>query len=249
MSEPPDDADGLLDAGWSGALTARSTGSLLALSGEAKLNLRDAALEELQERFGLSAEQSAALYTFAKGNNARMEMLLVQDLTTLATGGGGRNNSQQPAGRQSGRSSAGRSGGQPGAGARIQALDNHQLRRIFQEGTLDRADQPINGKVNLNTVSPAVLRAMLPDDPISADAIVSLRGATSSGLLSIYDLLGSNRITPESVAAIAPYADTQSYVFTVTSRGRSSTTGLEVEITAVIDRSTLPARILEYREQ
>ena len=249
MSEPPDDADGLLDAGWSGALTARSTGSLLALSGEAKLNLRDAALEELQERFGLSAEQSAALSTFAKGNNARMEMLLVQDLTTLATGGGGRNNSQQPAGRQSGRSSAGRSGGQPGAGARIQALDNQQLRRIFQEGTLDRADQPINGKVNLNTVSPAVLRAMLPDDPISADAIVSLRGATSSGLLSISDLLGSNRITPESVAAIAPYADTQSYVFTVTSRGRSSTTGLEVEITAVIDRSTLPARILEYREQ
>jgi type II secretory pathway component PulK len=103
--------------------------------------------------------------------------------------------------------------------------------------------------VNLNTVSPAVLRAMLPDDPISADAIVSLRGATSSGLLSISDLLGSNRITPESVAAIAPYADTQSYVFTVTSRGRSSTTGIEVEITAVVDRSTLPARILEYREQ
>lgn len=248
LSEPPDDADGLLDAGWSGALTARSTGSLIGLSGAAKLNLREASLEELQERFGLSAEQSAAVSTFAKGNNARMEMLLVQDLTTLATGGG-RNNAQQPSGRQSGRSSAGRNTGQAGAGARIQALDSQQLRRIFQEGTLDRANQPINGKVNLNTVTPAVLRAMLPDDPISADAIVSLRGATSSGLLSISDLLGSNRITPESVAAIAPYADTQSYVFTVTSRGRSSTTGLEVEITAVIDRSTLPARILEYREQ
>jgi hypothetical protein len=40
-----------------------------------------------------------------------------------------------------------------------------------------------------------------------------------------------------------------SQVFTVNSRGRSESTGLEVEITAVVDRSTLPARILEYRER
>ena len=105
------------------------------------------------------------------------------------------------------------------------------------------------GKVNLNTVSPAVLRAMLPDDPISADAIIAQRSSSSSGLLSISDLLGSSRITPQALAAISPMADTQSYVFTVTSRGRSVTTGIEVEITAVLDRSTLPARILEYREQ
>jgi type II secretory pathway component PulK len=123
------------------------------------------------------------------------------------------------------------------------------MRRIFQEGTLDDETAPILGKVNLNTAPPSVLRALLPDDPITADAILSLRNASSSGLLAISDLLGSNRISQQSLAAIAPYVDTQSYVFTVTSRGRSATTGLEVEITAVIDRSTLPARILEYREQ
>ena len=105
------------------------------------------------------------------------------------------------------------------------------------------------GRINLNTVPAAVLRAMLPDDPITADAIVSARGASSTGLLAISDLLGSSRIASQSLAAIAPYADTQSYVFTVTSTGRSLSTGLEVEITAVVDRSSLPARILEYREQ
>jgi type II secretory pathway component PulK len=155
---------------------------------------------------------------------------------------------QTGSGRQSGRSSSGAPSGQAG-NSRIQSLDQQQLRRIFQEGTLETGAQPILGKVNLNTAPPAVLRALLPDDPISADAILSLRNASSSGLLAISDLLGSSRITPQSLAAIAPYADTQSYVFTVTSRGRSATTGLEVEITAVIDRSTLPARILEYREQ
>jgi hypothetical protein len=90
---------------------------------------------------------------------------------------------------------------------------------------------------------------MLPNDPISADAIVSVRSASSTGILAISDLLESNRISPQSLAALAPYADTQSYVFTITSRGRSASTGLEVEITAVVDRSQLPARILEYREQ
>jgi DNA uptake protein ComE-like DNA-binding protein len=239
---------------------------LLGASGQDKLNLKTATPEEMQERFGVTAEQANALTGFAKGPSAKMEMLLTQDLSTLASGGGnsrtpstgraqtGRNsapsnNAQlgQETGAQSGRSSSGAP--QTGGTTRLQALDATQLRKIFQEGTLDAEGQPILGKVNLNTAPPSILRALLPSDPISADAILSLRSASSTGLLALSDLRTSNRISPDSLAAIAPYADTQSYVFTVTSRGRSATTGLEVEITAVIDRSTLPARILEYREQ
>jgi hypothetical protein len=63
------------------------------------------------------------------------------------------------------------------------------------------------------------------------------------------DLIGTNRITPQSITGLATQADVTSQVFTVNSRGRSDSTGLEVEITAVIDRSSLPARILEYRER
>ena len=268
LSEPQDDADGFLDAGWSGALTARSSGSLLSASGEERVNLKTATPEEMQERFGVNTEQANALSSFAKSNSAKMEMLLTQELATLASGGantrtGGANsrgtNGRNPtgsnnaaptdeSGRQTGRSSSGAPAANPG-GARVQSLDSTQLRRIFQEGTLDAEGAPILGKVNLNTAPPSILRALLPDDPISADAILSLRSASSTGLLALSDLRSSNRISPDSLAAIAPYADTQSYVFTVTSRGRSATTGLEVEITAVIDRSTLPARILEYREQ
>jgi type II secretory pathway component PulK len=262
LSEPPDDADGFLDAGWSSALTARSAGSLIGASGEARLSLRTATPEEMQARFGVTPEQAGALSAFGKNRSSSLSMLLTQDLSTLASGGanangrtatqmGAANNQreqqQQQQGRQSGRSSSGANN--RSTNTRIQALDQQQLRRIFQEGTMDDGSQPIVGKVNLNTAPPSVLRALLPDDPISAEAILSLRNATSSGLLAISDLLGSSRISPQSLAAIAPYVDTQSYVFTVTSRGRSASTGLEVEITAVVDRSTLPARILEYREQ
>lgn len=280
MSEPPDDADGFLDGGWSSALTARSAGSLIGASGGEKLNLKTATPEEMQERFGVTTQQATALSSFAKTPSAKLEMLLSQDLQNLSTGGAARNQTPQAqsagsrtgaggrsgesgapssgqqgaqqggqqSGRQTGRSSAG-AGGQGGAGSSVQRLDNTQLRKIFQEGTLDDGSAPIIGKVNLNTAPPSVLRALLPDDPISADAIISLRSASSTGLLAVSDLRESSRITPESLAALAQYADTQSYVFTVTSRGRSASTGLEVEITAVIDRSTLPARILEYREQ
>lgn len=276
LSEPPDDADGFLDAGWSSALTARSAGSLIGASGGEKLNLKTATPEEMQERFGVTTQQATALSSFAKTPTAKLELLLSQDLQNLATGGAARNQTPQAqagrsrtgggaqtgqggdpqsgqqggqqSGRQTGRSSAG-AGGQSGAGSSVQRLDNTQLRKIFQEGTLDDGSAPIIGKVNLNTAPPSVLRALLPDDPISADAIISLRSASSTGLLAVSDLRESSRITPESLAALAQYADTQSYVFTVTSRGRSASTGLEVEITAVIDRSTLPARILEYREQ
>jgi len=37
-------------------------------------------------------------------------------------------------------------------------------------------------------------------------------------------------------------------VYTISSRGRAESTGLEVEILATVDRSSLPLRILEYRE-
>jgi len=354
LSEPPDDADGFLDAGWSSVLTARTVGSLIGASGEERLNLAEASPDEIAERFGVTTQQAALLSQFAKGPNARLEMLLVQDLSQLATsasggrggqpggtpsrggrggtggrggdgmggggggglgsggggggGGGGRGGNgpsdsvgvdrpssggaaggggnsrpsrnnrptrltpsissaidadggasgfmlayapqaqpqQQPQG-QSGRSSAG--AGATGQG-RVQNLDRQQLRKIFQEGYIRNQGNPAPvGKVNLNTAPLSVLRAMLPEDPISADAIVSIRSASSSGLLAISDLLDSNRISRQSLTAIAQYADTQSYVFTITSRGRSASTGLEVEITAVVDRSTLPARILEYREQ
>lgn len=343
LSDPPDDADGLLDAGWSAVLSARLAGSKIAASGVEKLDLKTASPDEMMSRFGVTAEQAAALSQFAKGPNARLEQLLTQDLGSLApqnqgnrggasggsglgtqgTGGGGRrggdrggdrggsggvdtggagpgggpgggngggngggrsNGGGNPSGRptritpsissiewsegapqfelasmqsgsrssgssqQSGRSSAGMGGGS-GANSRVQKLDMLQMRRIFQEGIISQGNAKPVGRINLNTVSPAVLRAMLPDDPISADAIVSTRAASSTGLLAVSDLLESNRISPQSLAAIAPYADTQSYVFTITSRGRSGSTGLEVEITAVVDRSELPARILEYREQ
>ena len=50
-------------------------------------------------------------------------------------------------------------------------------------------------------------------------------------------------------ALAAQQFDVTGNVYTVTSRGRASSTGSQVDIEVVVDRSELPARIVSYRER
>lgn len=255
---PDDDADGQLDEGWAGVLTAKTTLSKVGMSGEARVNLRATTPEILQERFGLDAEQAKALADYMKNPQSTMESLLATDLGTLSQGGGRAGMGQpraggtggganQAAGRRSGRSSGGQ--GRAGGQSAVKALSTDQLRRVFAEGMVINPEKESPGKVNLNTVSVRTLKEVLGLDSSTVDAILNLRAGRQGGITSIVDLIGTNRITPQSITGLATQADVTSQVFTVNSRGRSESTGLEVEITAVVDRSTLPARILEYRER
>lgn len=264
LTPPDDNADGLLDAGWSAYITTYTRVNGLGAAGEPKLYLKEATLEEIGSRLGLDNAQAQALSQYAKSPNATLEALLVTDLGTLAQGSQqGRQGSGGAAqgglggtgggGRSSGRSSSGAGGGSGGGrGAQAQSsvkpLDTNQLRLVLQESTVDDPEKSTPGKVNINTASEDVLRRVLNLDGFTVDAIIGLRSSKAGGIASVVDLLGSNRITPETLAGLATQIDTTSQVFTITSRGRSENTGLEVEITAVVDRSSLPARIIEYRE-
>ncbi|MDZ4754593.1 MAG: type II secretion system protein GspK [Phycisphaerae bacterium] len=252
FSAPDDNGDGLLQAGWSALLTTYTTRSMLGGDGEPKLNLKEATTEDLTLRFGVDEPQAAALAAYFKSANATMEALLITDLAGLAQGGtqaGGRGASGL--GASTGRSS-GRSGGNnsaAGGSSAVNPLSTNQLRLIFRDGTVDDLTKPAPGKVNANTASREVLRDVLNLDDYVIDAIMNLRNGSSGGISSIVDLMGSTKITPEVLAGLARDLDVASQVFSITSRGRSVSTGLEVEITVIVDRSVLPARIIEYREQ
>ncbi len=250
-SEPADDADGMLDAGWSGYVTARSHALQVGASGEPKLYLKDASPEEMVERFSISTEQAALIKTWAATTSARMEQLLsgnVGNLSAQSQPSNGRSSGGTGGAGRSGRSSQGNGSGNQRT-SNVPNLDQNQLRRVFQEATLDDPAKPAPGRINVNTALPSVLRIIFADDPITADAIMTLRNSKPGGVLALSDLSQSSRVSPDTLARLGGILDTQSAVFTITSRGRSASTGLEVEITAVVDRSTLPARILEYREQ
>lgn len=253
-SLPPDKNDGYLDAGWSTYLTAYSRGSHRSASGMQKLYLRTAKAQELQERTGLDASQSAALLGWARAGNARMERLLVAPLGSISQQGAGQAGAQGASGSsgRSRRTSGGNRGGtnQPStpSGSTVTPLSTDQLRAVFQECTLDDPFKPAPGRVNLNTVTSEVLQKAMGLDAKSADAILARRKTRQGGFSSVADLLEVSDLKPETLAQIGGQVDVTSNVFMISSRGRARTTGTEAELVAIVDASTLPVTFIELRE-
>jgi DNA uptake protein ComE-like DNA-binding protein len=187
----------------------------------------------------------AALGTGAESGGARAG-------GSSRTGGGAAGGGAAGGGQQG---SSGRSSGGGGAGtgadgrAAVRDLDAAQLRGILREASNDNFAQRVQGRVNINTASAALLKEVMQIDPRVADAIVARRNSSPRGIVSIADLQGMSGLTPALLTQIAQQCDVTSSVYTVTSRGRSASTGAEVEIEAVVDRSTYPATIVSYRER
>lgn len=254
---PPDDADGILDAGWSGFLTAYSRTGPTARSGQPWLELRTAEPAEIQARLGVDEAQASALKTWAGQPNARMEVLLTTDLGQLSGSGAGNTGGASGGGRSGGRSRGGRGqsgargGAQDGAAQTptVPPLTTDQLRTVFQESTLeDDISTQRPGKINLNTVSAALLRELLDFDGRVADGIIRIRETRPEGIASVVDLLEIRDLQPATLTAVASIFDTSSNVYSIASRGRGRGSDVEVEVFVVVDRSSLPVRILEYRE-
>jgi DNA uptake protein ComE-like DNA-binding protein len=163
-----------------------------------------------------------------------------------STGGSG-GASGGSGGGSSGRSSGGRSG--TGGTSAVADLNPAQLRAVLREITSDDFSKPVPGRMNINTVPESVLKEVLDFDPRLADAIVARRKSKPEGIVSLADLSGMSGVNPQVLSQIATQFDVTSSVYTVTSRGRAASTGAEVEIEVVIDKSELPAKILSYREQ
>ncbi len=269
---PEDNHDGILDAGLSGLLTASSLTSPRAASGEDRLNLATATSAEVVERLGLTEPQASALLAYAKTPNARLEQLLVVPLSTLSQGGaaaaggasaaGGANPTGGAGAATGGKSSGGSStqgrtgrssGGSSGAtGGVTQAgpgnLDSAAIGKVMNECTLKEFTRPEPGKMNINTVSGRVLKEVFDMNPKLVDSLLSRRDAKVTGLTSLAAVLDIPGMTPQILSSLATKLDVQSFVFTITSRGRSITVGGESEMIVTVDRSTLPAQILMYRE-
>lgn len=230
MTPTDDNSDGVLEQNWSGILTAYSVRGGLTATGYQRLYLPDATLEDMVNRLGVSRQQAQALQSYVSNPDNTLAGLWVTPLANV--------NPDGTVGEQMVNSS-------------VLPLDTTQYRAIFQEATLDIPTTRPPGRVNINTAPEELLRQLLdPINPALADDIVSRRRAKPQGYTSIVDLLESPRLfTAPVLAEITNLLDVRSNVFTITSIGRSELTGLEVQLIVVVDRSTLPIHVLEYREQ
>jgi uncharacterized membrane protein YgcG len=263
-SWPPDEPDGVLDAGWSEYITTYSVDEGLAESGTPRLRLNIAEPKEVMQRLGFTEAQALGLVTFGTNSTKQLSDLLVEPLVPIQNVGGqqgGRNRGGR-SGTGGGSGDGGRggnAGGGGGGGAGQQSatgtqtanqnLSREQLKIIFAETTKNSPAKRLPGKINLNTVSPELLRKLLQGNESVADEILFMRDNKQGGITSLADLQDIKDLPPSVLQRLGRMFCTRSNVYTIASRGRSWGTGLEVEIIAVVDRSTIPARIIEIREQ
>ena len=238
---PTDDRDGELDPGWSGYLTARSVDSPLGLSGYPRVDLRSASVDELLDLLPVDDRQAEALVEYGTSENASMGALLVVELGELI--GAPSSSSGRSTGRSFGRNNT--QGPEP-----VTPLSEEQLRAIFAECTMTDYSGPYlpPGRINLNTAGPEVLRIVFGGDSGIADSVMALRQSRAEGITSIVDLLDVRRVQSETLSGLSSQLDVTGWTFSVSSRGTSEN-GQEVEIHVVLDRSSLPVRILAYREE
>jgi DNA uptake protein ComE-like DNA-binding protein len=231
-SWPDDDKNGKLDAEWSQIVTASSAGDVLADSGKARLILDEASESDIAKRLDVDSTQARAIATLVAAG-VPIPSLLASDLQSLM-------DAQSPP--------SGQNGGTRRQ-TRYRALTPEQLAALLAE-TVETAPDPAAprpGKLNINTCPASMLEYIPGLDPALADSIVLELGARSKGFTSLVDLLGVPGMSRRRLAALVPYLTVRSNVYIVTSRGVDERTGIESEVVATIDRSSLPAVITEWR--
>lgn len=219
-SWPDDEPDARLDQGWYRYFTTYTVADGATASGEPRLYLPIADPNDLAERLSIDYTQAEALKDFGGDESNRLEQLI--DV-------GGTPSSE--------------------AGDELSTLTRDQLIAIQNETTMFSPLDRVAGKMNINTVSADLLRDLLPGEEILADEIIYLRDSKPEGITSMVEVAEIREMTPETWSLLSSLMTTTSNVFTITSRGRSFSGDLEVEIIAVVDRSTIPVKIIEYREQ
>ena len=219
-SLPWDEPDDYLENGWASLLTTSSRDGGATGSGNPRINLKKIDSVSLQLQLGLEPGQAEALINFAKGSEADLSTLLTQTLRSIS-----------------------------GDAEGVTNLTDDQLRMIFAETCLFDAHEAPVGRMNINTVSPELLHRILPENDRLVEDILYLRVNNAGGITSPIDLLEIPGIQASMVSFLYGLFDTSSNVFTISCTGKAKGSGVEQEIIAIVDRSTLPVTILEYREQ
>jgi len=247
-SYPPDNRDGILDAGWSEIVTMDSLVRNVNAAGQERVNLQSADEASLTSVPGISAEIAKAIVA-SRGQN-RMESLAdLLDLTAASP------QNQPPPNPNPNQLTPG--GAQPSPGAPPPNNPTPQAtgpklvsEELFLDvadhlTTADSRDQP--GAINVNTASMEVLACLPGIDRQLAQAIVSYR--KSSGFLpNIAWLLRVPGITREIFKQVAPRVTARSETFRILSEGKVTSTGARQRIQVIVRIGSSDIETLSYRE-
>ncbi|MBK9189736.1 MAG: general secretion pathway protein GspK [Phycisphaerales bacterium] len=228
-SWPPDNADGILQGGWSAILTTASIDGGLGASGSARLDLTTATDSEIVARTGVTTDQARVIVDYMQATpTATLGDFIRRDLQTLANvafqAQGGRG--QAPA---------------------VDALSRTQLGALLDEASVGPSAGIEPGKLNINSCDAKTIEYLPEIDATLADAIIAERAARPQGFTNIVQLLEVPGMSRTTLATMQDLLTVRSSVYALTCRGKDELTGVEVEITATMDRSSLPVVLKDVR--
>ncbi|MDG2423220.1 MAG: type II secretion system protein GspK [Phycisphaerales bacterium] len=230
---PIDEPDHVLEAGWSEFLTTRTRGGGPTSSGLPRLWLKAADPLELQERLELTLEQAQSLVSRAQDEQFQLTDLVLEN---------------KPAELQESNRFGSLDDNDQESSSNTVTFFPEEVDRILNETSLTPPHRPRWGKININTVPAKLLYEMFQDQERFVDDLLAMRQNRVEGITSLMDLWELPNMDETSMERLLSLFTTQSNVFTIISRGKSKGTGQEVEIITVVDRSTIPVQIIEYRE-
>ena len=230
---PIDEPDHVLDAGWSEFLTTRTRGGGPTASGLPRIWLKSADPLILIDRIEITMEQTQNLISRAQDEEFKLTDLVLENKPV----------EMQQASRFSGLNDQ----DQNQSDSEV-AFSREQVDQILNEVGLDPPHRPRWGKININTVPAKLLYEMFQDEERIVDDILAMRQNRVEGIVSLMDLWELPNVDEALMERLLSLFATQSNIFTIISRGKSKGTGQEVEIITVVDRSTIPVQIIEYRE-
>ncbi len=227
-SYPNDDGDSELDKGWIAYLTCYSYDNNKDAEGNTRTNINNANENQLTSSLSISSSQAKWIVDNRPNNGYQS----IGDLIN--------NNSPKQAQPSSQQNSD-----------EAEQLDLQTFNQIADKITVDNSEKA-PGKVNINTASAIVLRALLGGGDSAeqlAENIVAYRETLLYGMESIAEVMQVPSMDIDKFKQIVGLITTRSDVFTircVATADRNGKNGATLETEAVVDRSSSPCKVLYW---
>ena len=249
QTAPPDNHDGIMDAGWSSVLTINSAVKNVNAAGEERVNVQSADESALAAVPGISKDLAKAIVAYRNQN--RIEAFA--DLLEVTAVPQNQNQGQQPGQGGPGARQPGPRGpqgvptaGTPNRAAGPKLIDESTLMEIGDDVTT-ASEATISGLVNINTASPETLACLPGLNEQLAQAIVSYR--QSAGFFpNIAWLLKVDGISRDIFKQVAPRVTARSETFRIMSEGKVTSSGARKRLEVVVRLGRYNFQTLAYRE-
>jgi competence ComEA-like helix-hairpin-helix protein len=245
LSYPPDNRDGILDAGWSSVLCFESKVQNKSAAGQDRIDVQKADEAALTGVPGITSEIAKAIVAYRDQNKIEtLDKLL--DVQAM----------RQPEGQSARPTPQGGPNGQPGENPqqnqqRAQPvgpkLISEDLLMQVADDLTTTSDGPQGGAINVNTASYNVLLCLQGMTEELARAIISYR--SSAGFLpNVAHLLKVPGMTREIFQRIAPKVTARSETFRIISEGKVASTGARKRLEVIVQLGRSSIDTISYRE-